>query len=984
MMVTFISQCEKKALNRTRRVLDAFADRLGNNTWQTVITQDGLNAVKKLLRKTATKNTAVSCHWIRSRSRSELVWLVGSREKFNTNGIVPVNTTQKEVFMDIKQAKPVKGMLYANTHLQPLEEHLFGVGHVAELLYLHFYPNKKNQANASFAAGCLHDIGKLDPSFQNWVIKPKNQDYLAEDGQHIDDTKFSFEKHPRHNEISALIFQCLSDRTKGISQIKPSIKHAIYWHHAKPYRPKNKDDFDTHGKIYNKLKISLGDKAPLLVSEQSISMLNKVCDIDKAYRSETNSFLEKTFMQELDDEVLTNYENTPQASYKDYSQSEQINDYQDKALTNANNNEIRACLITADRWVSALSPNKLSQYIKNKNIHDLVEEQLINNVIVESNLPSYIHDSISQFPNSERTQKQASVASILAEDNEHVKVLAGAAGCGKTKIALEWAGLTNAQQIIWVCPRVQICQGMFNELKTSDTPYLQDATVEIFTGEFKFTNNFETPTPDNEQLTGDIVITTIDQLLSSVISHTKADRLLNYLSAHVVFDEYHEYINMPAFNLLFAELILSRNQLKNGCNALLVSATPNYYYLEKILNLDVDYDVIEMPSFNQKKYQFDFVTYDETKEDQTNPLYQTQDLTTFVISNTAITAQKSFISNLTDENAILLHSKYKKSDKKQIFNNVFNAFKRDGGRDYDLLRSGPIVQASLNISCDHMVSEITTSENCLQRMGRLDRFGQNEDTNRYRIAIPETLHAGKRTGAVAHFLSSSNSLSSSIAWYTFLLEKTDNGSKAQSIADIYQYYKEFYNHQSPAMNAIEQDMLASMNKSVGVITSKISEPQTMIFRKKQQKQRAKISSKSLRGDSRFVQMALCNLDEKEAPEFIEGYAYTVPTFETEEIDNLTASCDLIQGYGDSSKNLLTYMVKKHHNIMGGTKPFKDFILLNDAKDPEFPIYLSYSPNDLLPVGGETARHSSAIYYGVCEKQAIGAISINHITHKERD
>jgi len=97
MMVTFVSQCEKKALNRTRRVLDAFANRIGDNTWQTIITEDGLIAVKTLLRKTATKNTAVSCHWIRSRSRSELVWIVGNRKQFNLEGIVPVNTTRKNV-----------------------------------------------------------------------------------------------------------------------------------------------------------------------------------------------------------------------------------------------------------------------------------------------------------------------------------------------------------------------------------------------------------------------------------------------------------------------------------------------------------------------------------------------------------------------------------------------------------------------------------------------------------------------------------------------------------------------------------------------------------------------------------------------------------------------------------------------------------------------------------------------------------------------
>ncbi len=97
MMVTFVSECEKKALNKTRRVLDAFANRIGSRTWQTVMTNEGLQAVKKLLRKTASKNTAVACHWIRSRSRSELVWIVGNRSQFNLQGFVPVNTTQKTI-----------------------------------------------------------------------------------------------------------------------------------------------------------------------------------------------------------------------------------------------------------------------------------------------------------------------------------------------------------------------------------------------------------------------------------------------------------------------------------------------------------------------------------------------------------------------------------------------------------------------------------------------------------------------------------------------------------------------------------------------------------------------------------------------------------------------------------------------------------------------------------------------------------------------
>ena len=117
MLVTFISQCEKKALNRTRRILDAFANRIGDNVWQTAITEDGLDTVKKLLRQSATKSTAVSCHRVRTRQRSELVWVVGRKDAFNNLGFVPVNWTTKEVFMDL----PIETKnILANTQGQPL------------------------------------------------------------------------------------------------------------------------------------------------------------------------------------------------------------------------------------------------------------------------------------------------------------------------------------------------------------------------------------------------------------------------------------------------------------------------------------------------------------------------------------------------------------------------------------------------------------------------------------------------------------------------------------------------------------------------------------------------------------------------------------------------------------------------------------------------------------------------------------------------
>lgn len=168
MMVTFVCECEKKALIRTRRVLDAFANRIGSRTWQTVITEEGLQAVKKLLRKTATKNTAVACHWIRSRSRSELVWIVGNRSKFNHEGIVPVNFTDTEIsqFADNSQWKTIEIIKYAAT-----------------------------------IAGLFHDFGKANQLFQEKIDPNK---------------KTSVFEPYRHEWVSLRLFQAFIDDKSDI------------------------------------------------------------------------------------------------------------------------------------------------------------------------------------------------------------------------------------------------------------------------------------------------------------------------------------------------------------------------------------------------------------------------------------------------------------------------------------------------------------------------------------------------------------------------------------------------------------------------------------------------------------------------------------------------------------------------------------------------------------------------------------------------
>lgn len=133
MNVLLVSQCNKRALTETRHILDQFAERRGDRTWQTPITRIGLGTLHRLLRKTARKNTAVACHWIRGAGQTELLWVVGDRSQFNDQGAVPTNTTRRNI-------------------LRQADENTWHHGALICAL--------------SDLAGLLHDLGKSTDAFQ--------------------------------------------------------------------------------------------------------------------------------------------------------------------------------------------------------------------------------------------------------------------------------------------------------------------------------------------------------------------------------------------------------------------------------------------------------------------------------------------------------------------------------------------------------------------------------------------------------------------------------------------------------------------------------------------------------------------------------------------------------------------------------------------------------------------------------------------------
>jgi CRISPR-associated endonuclease/helicase Cas3 len=953
MIVTFISECEKKAHKRTRRVLDAFANRIGTNTWQTVITKEGLIAVQKLLKKTASKNTAVSCHKIKSRQLTELLWIVGNKDTFNNEGYVAVNYTEQDFFIgEINMNK-----IYANTKKQPLDQHLFAVGVAAQEI-MKTFSNDTQLQKAAFIAGCWHDIGKLEMHFQNWLNKElKKKNLIPEvpnEGVHIEGgrgfTQFSWEKYPTHNEVSILLYEMLAELTFN-NDLENPIKHAIYWHHAEPIR---NDDINTISQIFYKLQ----DNDIEELTQRSMAILKNINSISNTYFDNEILKFQNVANQDFGNKFLPKHK-----SYE--HRNDNLDTYHSQIKDNAKNNLIRTAVVTADRLVSSLSANDLKNYIENKSLENFVTQQLIADRGLKQHIKNCLDTFEQKYPNSERNKQQATVAEELADEENNIAVLQGPAGCGKTKIALEWALNISAKQIIWICPRIAICQSLFADL--SGDEYLPNAVIEIHTGEFKYTNK-KNELNESEYFSGNIVLTTIDQIINGITTHRNISTLTKFMNSTVIFDEFHEYINMSGFNLFFAELIeckkTQQDEYHTLPNTLLVSATPNYYFIKDFLKIR-DGEIKQIESFNNKTYAIKFMEYDENLQDETNPLYKKTGKNTFVISNTATTAQKSFIQNQANENSLLIHSKFTPTDRKEIFNNVIDSFNQNGTHIFDIVRSGPIIQASLNISCNNMISEIDIAENILQRLGRLNRFGENDKATLI-IAITENIKNGKQLGNSAKFLGRNFKLQSTKVWYELLIHKLDN-KKDITISDLYLWYQEFYQNKN-CKKMIAQDFVASLKDSISVINDTIFNPKRIKLSKNNT---IKIKKHSLRGNSRFVQMAIYDTDTNQV---LNDYLHEVITLSVNEIKN----------YGDDN-SALEFMGKKHHNIKEelaknyGVKSitkFKEKVYLNKSRDPGLPIYVSYTPQDLDKIKAQA--ENEAIYYLKCKKQAIGVMALNKL------
>ncbi len=886
-------------------------------------------------------------------------------------------------------------MIIANKN-QKLSFHLLKVAEVSKKiikkLNLKDDDDIQKIEELAYFSGLLHDIGKVDPVFQRYIHDKTTTGYNP-NGVHIEkvDKKagFSFEEHPRHNEISWFILEELTNKKDFRLNAKhfEVLKSVVLWHHAAPIRNfefNSSNIINALKKEKNEFLLNLKD----LLSELKLDFYDDESDLDDMFEAKTKDLINyKAF-----------YTSRNEQSLKDINLEEIKNDIKIESVASL----LRAVVTTADRYVSASG--------ENVNVEEIVSR------IFEENKYSNLSKGIKKmeesfYPDSERSKEQLESAIELSKIKE-VAILDAPAGSGKTKTSLQWARLKDAKKLYYIAPRTVICEEIYDELKNVYLP--KNVSFEIITGDKKlqWDGKKEIEIDDDfPQFKSEIIITTIDQLIKSITTHKNVSVLFDMLNSCVIFDEFHEYYKLSGMDVLFAEYVKLKSKLEDS-KLLIMSATPNYFMLKEFLEIYNEKsslnNLVSFETTNNRDFSIEYLMYNEgdslpadkslfLREQENNDFNLTLDQSilentekspflkkwnnkkTIVISNTATMAQISYLINSSQEKAFLAHSKYKKDDKKNILSEIKSSFKKIEDKKYDILRAGPIVQASLNITSERLITDICTPENTLQRLGRLNRFGE-DFTGEFIIAVPNRaiLPESKEPSDVLRLLSKNNEKDSTIIWLCFLKKKFDISKKVTfKLKEIYDLYREFYKEDT-TKRVMEEELLKSLKNSYRNIKFNVLDPVEIIGKKTKSKTK-KLSKFSLRGQSYLVKMATYQLHNNQL-KLTGNYA-----------DNITLGKDLILIYDENYifvKNTIDKFEilnkdpdKKILSLIKRAKKQKsdkyNKIVLNLAKEENFNIITSFSETDLEILNKEKNIEESIVYLK-SKNNAIGYINLKKL------
>jgi len=442
------------------------------------------------------------------------------------------------------------------------------------------------------------------------------------------------------------------------------------------------------------------------------------------------------------------------------------------------NTMIRICLLSADKIVSSLTKNEL----KNVDIEKIVKEYSLKSEFKITKNPY-------QDVNPERFETQKEIA----ENKNNTIVVNATAGFGKTLVGVLWA-MNNNKKLIWVCPRNDIATSVYSLVLKELKALGIDATVELYlTGEVKKSTS---GTVDGFE--SDIIVTNIDNYLTPTLENSHISKFFLISNCNVIFDEYHELVSDVALYSCFTNLMMVRHRYTNSKTMLLSATGIKINHLWDSIGKKTTFLPEKYKHYNavhQKKYMIKIV-------DKFLPIKGENNL---VILNSIRNAQKAYQKLGCD---LLIHSDFEKSKRNATMHKIYAQYGEKSNRNLgkDDVVSTHILQAGLDISFLNLFESVLSPEATLQRIGRIDRWGdyiQNPKINITKII------KNNSESSIKDILYSRNL---SDLWYEYV-EKLNNRKLT-----LDQLYIEYNNFSKINSDAIKKHLNTQHRKSIAQLT----------------------------------------------------------------------------------------------------------------------------------------------------------------------
>jgi len=557
----------------------------------------------------------------------------------------------------------------------------------------------------------LHDIGKATPDFQNRIFL-----------------------NARHEKLSVVIlFLYLLDKFKIekkellLSTYFQVIKFIIL-HHSK-FITISINDLKSHSP-----SVPVGDdnwkKKQYNIIDNYLKIISiEINDLKKLSFENISDSAYFSGLMTLADWVGSDINNFQLVNNK-YTPEEYSSIAKERALKAVKNIGLNATAnIITDDWAklfpSITNPRKLQQICTNCN---LSEEQ--NLIIIEA-------------PTGEGKTEAAFIISARLNKNKHSGIY----------VAMPTQATSNG-----------LYDRFFNFIKNADNN--ENLNLKLIHGATFLKNlkdNIEKTTinaPDIDTVSDAFVwfnkakkaflapygIGTVDQALYSIllVKHFFL-RLFSLTSKTIIFDEVHAYDSY--MNDLLIHLIKWLKSLK--ANVILLSATLPHNTKKRILqawnenikdeDINIQYPSLDIASINHidsyyfepryisnknKNFQIEFCNYEEDEIVNLAEYHLKNKARVLVIVNKVKRAQNIF-NKISANNKFLFHSRFTHKDRENIENTILNKYGKNSSDEPSILVSTQIVEQSLDLDFDIIISDLAPIDLLIQRAGRLHRHYKN-------------------------------------------------------------------------------------------------------------------------------------------------------------------------------------------------------------------------------------------------------------------